>query len=568
MEATATNPAAPADLLERLAGASDFEAAATELMRGLCERISQALRIQFGEGARVLRAVVHVRPAAEYSRAAVLQPTGADISLYAPSATTWRWVATHGCPVTVDVRLGTIALAAGSTDALLEEAPVDSIWETQRAWMNRSATHVLALPLLSGTETSGMLTLEIGAGAAVGRPLFERELVGDLARVVNRATPYLLTLPVRTSAEPVDPLLPVVGKSMRATIEVLRLFARQEDTLLLSGPTGAGKSQLARWVHAQSPRNSGPFEVVHLATRPEGLRMGELFGWRRGAFSGATHDYVGALGRAERGTVFLDEIDKLSLDDQAGLLRLLEENRYRPLGDARPELEADVRFVLGTNVDLEARVKAGTFREDLYYRVHVLPARVASLDERRDEIPAWARFMLNRRHGESGGGGVLELAAEAANRLAERSWPGNLRQLDNVIRRAYVLATSRGGGEPVSVLDVWSVDRALAFEAVSGGRSPLDLLRAAAEGIVDRAERSGAATMDLDLADGFRGLLLAVAAERLGTLDAAFRLFGRETAIKHRNHVKLYRKELGRLDSLSIALTGCESGYAVPGDDV
>src|SRR5262249_54735633 len=156
--------------------------------------------------------------------------------------------------------------------------------------------------------------------------------------------------------------------------------------------------------------------------------------------------------RAERGTLFIDEIDKLSLRAQAGILHVLEERRYRSLGEGVSERKADVRFIVGTNANLEEAVREGRFREDLYYRITVLPLRLLPLDERADEIPLWADYMATRRHRESEPEGHASVSPAAARALAGRRWPGNLRQLDNVIRRAYALALVERGAAPKGVV--------------------------------------------------------------------------------------------------------------------
>jgi DNA-binding NtrC family response regulator len=349
-----------------------------------------------------------------------------------------------------------------------------------------------------------------------------------------------------------DPWLPVVGASLAPIVALLGVFARQEETLLLTGPTGTGKSRIARWCHQQSPRRTGPFETVDLLSVPEDMQMGELFGWRRGAFTGAAEDHRGFVARAEGGTLFVDEIDKLSPRAQSGLLYLLEEKRYRVLGDSR-QRECDVRFVVGTNADLWREVEQGRFREDLYYRINVLGVRLPPLDERRDEIAPWARFMLERRHAEQGEAGSVRLDPAASALLEQAPWPGNLRQLDNVVRRAYVLALAERTGAADLTVGEAQVRAALLAEGTPGSGIRLDPLRAAAAQFVAEAERRGGG-LDLDLLDGLRGLALAEAIRRTGSKEAAFRLLGRESLVKARNHHKALQRELARAADLYRAL--------------
>jgi len=546
-----------------------FDAVAAELSARIAARVLEALaageRLVEGD-VRALRVVVHLRTAGDYQRIAVHHIDGASAAMpYSPSATTWRWVSAHDAPIAIDVHVGRVERLDGRGAIEISPTAGGSPWDTRQSLLGRDATHVIALPLHGrASELVGMVTVEVSAPPAVGLPLWSRGLTTDLARWVSNAGPSLLEAgDPDVCTEAVDEFLPVVGIGMRAVVDTLRVFASQDETIVLCGPTGAGKSQLARWVHQRSPRSAAAFEVVHLATRPEGLRMGELFGWRRGAFSGATADYGGALVRARRGTLFLDEIDKLSLDDQAGLLRVLEDGAYRALGDGGAEQLANVRFLFGTNADLVECVRAGSFREDLYYRIHVLPVRVPPLAERRDEIGAWARYMLTRRHESSGGAGHCRLSDAAAAMLEARDWPGNLRQLDNVMRRAHALARADSTSERVLELSDAHLRRALSFEAAPRTVPLIDALHAAAQAIVRDAEqrRDAGQTVELDCSEALRGLVLAVAAERHGGLDEAFRLLGRGSLVEHRNHMKAFRKELVKIDQVYEAVTGRPSPY-------
>jgi DNA-binding NtrC family response regulator len=532
--------------------AETFERCAGSLLEAVNREAERDLAPLHDGTARVLRSLVHMRPESHYRRVAMLESgktREGKATPIAPSATAWRWVSEHARPAFIDVQTSTIEVGSGP-ESMPVSAALSSPWETQMQLLAREATHVLAVPVFGARgEVEGMVTVEVACPAAIGLPLFAPELVAHVEMLVDVSAPYLRLLP--SDAAPLasdDPLLPVVGRSMVPIVSTLRAFAAQDETILLSGETGVGKSRLARYCHERSPRAKARFEAVHLSSKPAGLRMGELFGWKRGAFTGATSDHVGHLGRAEKGTLFIDEVDKLSLEDQAGLLQLLEEGRYRPLGDASSDHQANVRFILGTNANLKALVDEGAFREDLYYRIHVLPVRVPSLAERRDEIVSWATFMLRARHGRTG----ADIAPSAAVLLESHPWPGNLRQLDNVIRRAFALLTlDQDPTAPTIVLEGRHVERALAFEGEPMPRPLIDLLHAAATAFVVEAERK---SLDLDLTDSFRGMVLRAAAEKTGSVEDAFRLFGREAVVEHRNHTKVLRKELARVEALCNAL--------------
>lgn len=355
--------------------------------------------------------------------------------------------------------------------------------------------------------------------------------------------------------------LPVFGEVMAPVVERLRSFSKQNETLLITGPTGAGKSRLAKWCHEQSGRARGPFEAVDLNSIPEDLQLGHLFGWRKGAFTSAVNQGEGAFERAAGGTLFLDEVDKLSPRTQAGLLEVLEQRTYRPLGMSGRPLDADVRFIVGTNADLTASVHAGRFREDLYYRINVLSARLPSLAERRDEIIPWARFMLQRRHLESGEGdrGQLVWSPEAEQLLLAHDWPGNLRELDNVVRRAYALGgVSVGENGTVRVVEEQTVRDAMGPRPPgrSHGSELLEMLeRTASEFVAEaRRRRHLGQSFDLDLADALRGFVLRTALQETGSVEEALEILGKRSLLVGRNHHKFIRAEMRRVEAIGGAL--------------
>ncbi|WNG48202.1 sigma-54-dependent Fis family transcriptional regulator [Archangium minus] len=567
-------------LVTALRRAGHFDEAATLALRGMLDVAEEAVASsRYANRARVLRGMVHLRPGDAYRRLVSLErgaerarPAGLgeggleEGAALLTSATAWRSVVRHRCGVSIDVNLGSLEPHAEGAevegDAALAEGGGFSSNESRQRFLVRQASHVCVLPLRApGGEVEGMISLEADCPAAVGREFVWREWNETLQLVADVAAPYLLALPTRpAAAAEVDEFLPVVGTAMAGLLPILRVFAQQEETLLVSGATGAGKSRLARWCHQRSDRSKGPFEVLDLVTVPEDLQMAELFGWKKGAFTGSVRDNVGSVARAEGGSLFIDEIDKLSLKAQAGLLHLLEERSYRPLGEGTGEKRADVRFIIGTNANLLEAVRAGRFREDLYYRVNVLPIRMPPLDERRDEIPLWARYMVNRRHRERVPSGSVRLTEGAEWLLSGCSWPGNLRQLDNIVRRAYTLAMVGQGGSGEVVLEERHVTQALSYDGPPGAKPLSEALRVAAQAFVQEAQRREG-SIDLDLADAFRGFVLGTAVRQLGR-DEAFRVLGRENLVRNRNHHKAFKREVEKVDTLFKALGEAGSPFA------
>jgi NtrC-family two-component system response regulator AlgB len=236
-------------------------------------------------------------------------------------------------------------------------------------------------------------------------------------------------------------ILETESPKMRATLDLAARAASSGATVLLLGENGTGKGVLARWLHARSPRADGPFVTVSCPTLTEELLAGELFGHVKGAFTGALRDREGRLEAAHGGTLFLDEISEISPGLQAKLLRFLEEKQFERLGENRTR-RADVRVLAATNRDLQEEVRAGRFREDLFFRLNVMQILLPPLRERREDIPLLARRFLDffarqlRRI-------APELSPAALQALLAYSWPGNIRELRNVLERAVILWPSR-----------------------------------------------------------------------------------------------------------------------------
>ncbi len=226
---------------------------------------------------------------------------------------------------------------------------------------------------------------------------------------------------------------PIIGNSppMREIRKLIETIADSTATVLVTGESGTGKELVAQALHHQSPRADANFVPLNCAAIPKELMESELFGHRKGAFTGALADRVGRFELAHGGTLFLDEIGDLSLDMQVKLLRVLQEKTVDPIGSSRP-VEVDVRVVAATHRDIEAEIAAGRFREDLYYRLNVLPVHTPPLRERGDDILLLARHYADKFAHK---GGAVSFSTEFAEALRRYEWPGNVRELSNLVHR-------------------------------------------------------------------------------------------------------------------------------------
>jgi len=259
----------------------------------------------------------------------------------------------------------------------------------------------------------------------------------------------ILHLHERSEREQVEPeeqtsFAGMVGRSeaMRQVFALIKRVAAVDTTVLIGGPTGSGKELVARALHAHGERANGPFLAVNCGAIVRELIAGELFGHKRGAFTGAVADRAGVFEIAAGGVVFLDEIGELPLELQPHLLRVLEQQKIRRIGDER-EIPIDVRVITATNRDLAAEVRAGRFREDLYYRIDRINIVLPPLNERLEDLSLLAEHLLAREKSGSGRKTVPQLSSAALARLAQYSWPGNVRELSNVLARAALLIGER-----------------------------------------------------------------------------------------------------------------------------
>jgi DNA-binding NtrC family response regulator len=228
------------------------------------------------------------------------------------------------------------------------------------------------------------------------------------------------------------------SKSLQDVLALARRAAKSPSTVLVTGETGTGKELIARAIHFESERVGGPFVAVNCKAFSEGVLESELFGHERGAFTGADRARPGLFQQADGGTLFLDEIGEVGSDFQAKLLRVLQDKAVRPVGGDRTRA-VDARVVVATNRDLRAEVAAGRFREDLYFRLAVIPIHVPPLRERREDVVPLARHFLARWNGDLGRR-VAGWSDAVAGYLERHTWPGNVRELENAIERGVVLA--------------------------------------------------------------------------------------------------------------------------------
>ncbi len=224
------------------------------------------------------------------------------------------------------------------------------------------------------------------------------------------------------------------SQRMRKVLDIVTTISRTDSTVYIQGESGTGKELIARAIHLASTRKDRAFVALNCAAIPETLLESELFGHEKGAFTGAVRTTKGLFTQAHEGTIFLDEIGDMPISIQAKLLRVLEERRFFPIGSEKP-VEVDTRIIVATNKDLQELIQRGLFRQDLYYRIHVIPIQLPPLRERKEDIPPLVEHFLNRFN-EQMKKDIKRLSPEAMQKLIRHSWPGNVRELENTLECA------------------------------------------------------------------------------------------------------------------------------------
>ncbi len=383
------------------------------------------------------------------------------------------------------------------TDLRMEEA--DSGLKVVKRVAGCEATRVILLTAYASADTA-VQAMKMGAFDYLTKPVS----ADDLGQAIERALAHL-----RQEGAPEEEVAPregdrgmLLGDSlpMQRVRERLLRAARRDFTVLISGESGTGKELCARFVHAASARATGPLVPVHCAAIPEALFEAELFGYCKGAFTGADREREGLVEAANGGTLFLDEVGEMPLSAQVKLLRVLQEHSVRRVGE-QVERKVDVRVIAATNRDLDAEVKRGNFREDLFYRLNVVPVHLPPLRQRTDDLPLLISKLLARITGEA------ERPAPKAlvDKVAKLPMPGNVRELENMLQRLVALS------------DEGELDLSL-IEDLSGSGMPSDLSLA--------AFRESGVDLDVWMARIERELLQQAMHESGGNATKAAKLLG------------------------------------------
>jgi two-component system nitrogen regulation response regulator GlnG len=345
-----------------------------------------------------------------------LSRLGHDVRTAGTAAQMWRWI---------DEGIGDLVI----TDVVMpDESGLDLIPRIQR---RRPGLRIIVMSA-QNTLITALKASERGAFEYLPKPFDLNHLVEVVQRALSAPNQAIANNNSR------DEQLPIVGRSgaMQDLYRALGRVMRTDLTMLITGESGTGKEIVARVLHEYGPRRSGPFVAINMAAIPRDLIESELFGHEKGAFTGALQRKSGRFEQAEGGTLFLDEIGDMPTEAQTRLLRVLQEGEYTTVGGRTP-IRANVRIIAATHRDLRQLVRQGLFREDLFYRLNVVPLRLPPLRERADDIPELVRHFFGLAEQE--GLGAKSLDITAFDRLRDYHWPGNVRELENLVRRLAVL---------------------------------------------------------------------------------------------------------------------------------
>jgi two-component system, NtrC family, response regulator HydG len=305
-----------------------------------------------------------------------------------------------------------------------------------------SADPELTVVIMTGYATveTAVRALKHGAWDYITKPVDPDELSHLVAKALEHRRTREENVRLRENLREIFPKTELVGTSpaMKRVAEFIQMVAPTDATVLITGESGTGKEVVARAIHASGPRRCMPMVTIHCGALTETLLESELFGHERGAFTGAQYRKKGKFEVADGGTVFLDEISDISLKTQTDLLRVLQEKEIVRVGSHQP-IKVDFRCVAATNKDLDTLVKAGTFRPDLFYRLHVLCVDLPPLRERREDIPLLVEYFVRKFCANTNRSAIPRVTAEAMDLLMRYEWRGNVRELENAVERALVV---------------------------------------------------------------------------------------------------------------------------------
>ena len=355
---------------------------------------------------------------------------GFDVQATDNGSTLWNWVEAGDGDLVI-------------TDVVMPD--VDGLDLLPRIKRIRPNLKIIVMSAQS-TLMTAIKAAERGAFEYIPKPFDLDELLSVVDRALTSSKPAPQSYLGAGQVAPDN--LPLIGRSL-AMQEIYRTVARMMTsnlTVMINGESGTGKELVARALHDYGKRRDGPFVAINMAAIPRELVESELFGHEKGAFTGATAAGIGRFRQAQRGTLFLDEIGDMPLDTQTRLLRVLQEGEYSTVG-GRSSIRADVRIVAATHHDLHQLIRKGQFREDLFYRLNVVPIRLPPLRERTEDIPDLIRYFLD--HAASEGLGHKSISRDGLSILTAYSWPGNVRELENLIRRIAALYTDEFIGSDI-----------------------------------------------------------------------------------------------------------------------
>jgi two-component system response regulator PilR (NtrC family) len=367
---------------------------------------------------------------------------------------------------------------------------------------------------------SAIEAMKLGAYDYISKPFDVEELKVVAQRALEKTELVDENLYLRKSLDERFTFDNIVGRSpkMQAIFSLIQRMAKTTSTVLIYGESGTGKELIARAIHHQSDRAKRRFLSINCGALPENLLESELFGHERGAFTGAVKEKQGMFQEATGGTLFLDEIGEMTLGMQVKLLRALQEKTVRKVGGNREE-SVDVRIVAATNQDLQSRLKAGSFREDLFYRINVIPIHLPPLRHRREDIPLLVDFFLDKLSRQLGIESP-QISLGAMEILERYDWPGNVRELENLLERALALS-----GDPVITADD------LPQGLQSGGEGSIDAIQLPSEGVdleaLLESIRSQLMRQALEFTDGNQ----TRAAEMLGMTFRSFRYYAKKQGL-------------------------------------